>query len=258
MTADHTDNIANDAAFTAHTPWSEAGALVIRQHTKPRSWALGEPMPTDPNLSQIDQGFTTFVTRFAQRRGHVAFGTVFEMAEAWGIEVEGDYALCSTHDPNCVLWPRSSMAYLDHLISLLHADPETCGAHEIDLDERVICNGVISPSLKTVDVALYNAEQPQTEPRWLPAVLCGSRDGLGAKTAHAGAIIEALLGALLSDDGEGSPVDALKELGINMTVGVVDDQGNVTRLMGDGNIPNNVSEREGADASKASQNGYHA
>lgn len=257
MITDHTDNIANDASFSASTPWHEAGALVIRQHTDRKSWALSESVTTaDPNLTTIDQGFTTFVTRFAQRRGHVAFGTVFEMAEAWGIEVEGDLALCSAHDPNCVLWPRSSQAYLDHLIYLLQADPETCSAHEIDPDDPTVTNGVISPTLKTIDVALYNAEQPQTEPRWLPAVLCGAREGLGAKASQSLGDIEGLLASVLGDGDMSSALDSLKELGISMTIGVVDAEGNVTRLAGDGNIPDNISDLGGE--SKTSQNGYHA
>lgn len=211
--------------LTASMPWSEAGALVIREHTEQRGWSLAEPIAADPDLNAVDQGFTTFVTRYAQRRGHLPFGAVFEMAEAWGIEVEGDYALCSAHDPNCVLWPRSSSAYLSNLIYLLQHDPDTLGAHEIDPDHDML-GGNITPALKSVDVALYNTKQPQTEPRWLPAVLCAERDGLGAKTLGADDIGDALgsLFASLMGAGDGEAPE------VKVSFAVVDSDGNISEV----------------------------
>jgi hypothetical protein len=225
--------------------WSEAGALVIRPHIEGAGWALGEAQPVDIDLTALDEGFVSFFTRFVQRRGHVAFGTAFEMAEAWGIEVEGDYALCSAADPNLVLWPRSSMAYLSTLVYLIQRDPDTLDAHEIDPSAPVVNLEVIKPALTPVDVAAYNAKLPQDEPRWLPAVLCGSLAGIGVKARGADADLSSVLASIIG--GSGAALDLLKDLGLNVAVGVVGKDGKVTRVFGEGEMPDTLSDLD-ADA----------
>lgn len=218
-------------------PWSAAGALVIRRHLDKDydSPTLSDPDPLYLlHLDTIDEGFTSFVSRYAQRVGHLPFGTVMQMADAWGIETEGELALCDAAEPNLVLWPRASAAFLSHLIYLLQYDPEGLLAHETSPAKAE--DGCLVPTMEATDPKLYNARQPQTEPRWLPAVFCAKREGVGKRITYSDALNDALADAL-TELLRALPPDAVN---LNVKVAKVDKHGKVIETFDLGDIRENA------------------
>lgn len=232
---------AGGSTLTMTTPWDQPGALCIRKHTEgygPEQVQLDAPVPADLDANAVDEGFVAFITRYAQRVGHLGLGPVFVMAEAWGIEIEGSYALCSAADPNIVIWPGSSMAYLSNLIYLIQHDPEALGIHETS--EQDAAKAGMTPAIPMVDTKLYNSQQRQTEPRWLPAVFCADREGIGKKTRPTFEDAVSLLAESVTSGEMRQELEKLRSKGIRITVAAVDKQGNTRRIFGDAPLPDNV------------------
>jgi hypothetical protein len=220
-----------DSTFTDQ-PWSAAGALVVRRHLDRDydSPKLSDPEPCTVDPVNLDEGFASFVMRYAQRVGHLPFGTVMQMADAWGIEAEGELALCDAAEPNLVLWPRSSAAFLSHLAYLLQYDPERLRAHETSPAKAE--DGCLVPSMKAVDPKLYATRQPQTEPRWLPAVFCAKREGVGKRITYLDALNDTLTDAL-TEILSALPPDAAD---VNVKVAKIDRHGKVIESFDLGDI----------------------
>lgn len=158
-------------------PWNEAGRLAVRKHTSDdNNDDYSAPQPLDIALATIDEGFTSLVGRYSQRRGHLPMGVVMELADAWGIEAYGKYALVDAGDPNLIIWPRASKVLLDHLAYLIQAEPEGMRCHPCNEGEAE--QGCIVPNLKAASARLYNDDQPQEQARWLPCVFCNARVGM--------------------------------------------------------------------------------
>jgi hypothetical protein len=191
------------------TPWHEAGALVLREHTNDDdNVSLAEPVAADYDLEAVDDSFVSFVTRYAQRLGHLPFGVVFQLADAWGIEPEGTHALCLSADPNMVLWPRCSSDFLANLIYLLQHDPEAITAH--GAPKAVAAEGCLTPNaLPEFDKRRYASNQPQTEVVWLPAVFCADLAGVALNSTMADASVPFGLSISLIDATTGQTVQEL-------------------------------------------------
>jgi len=171
MTDNFGNEVTTESSWVLGAPWNEAGRLAVREHTTDENNDdYTDPQPFDLDLNAIDEGFTSLIGRYSQRRGHLPLGVVFELADAWGIEAYGNYALVDAGDPNLIIWPRASKRFLDHLAYLLQAEPEGMRCHPCNEGEAEA--GCIVPNLKAASARLYNREQPQEQARWLPCVFC--------------------------------------------------------------------------------------